>query len=366
MKTGMEDVPVLDGMRALAVSIVLIAHAGFNKIVPGGFGVTLFFFLSGFLITSLMRGENERTGTVSLRNFYLRRSLRIIPPLYITLGLSALLVGSGLYPKEGYLGVHGPVAWSGVLSQLFFVQNYSYFWGDPIGLPITGIWSLAVEEHYYLFFPLFYLLVLRHLSQARQVMVCLAICAAALGLRFFHAETWADYGTNYVFTHTRLDSILFGAMLALANNPVLDRDAWRAKGWHAALGVLVIVATLAIRGDYFRETLRYTLQGGALYLVFSYVMSGAGPVQAALSSAPARLIARYSYTLYLIHLLLIGQMLAWLTWWPAVIVAVALSFMYAVAMYHWVERPLGKLRRRLEKARLSNYAAPAVVSNTAT
>src|SRR5437016_5429614 len=78
-------IPSLDGIRAVAFLFVFVAHAGLGNVVPGGFGVTIFFFLSGYLITTLMRREAERSGTVSLRIFYARRFLRIFPPFYLVL-----------------------------------------------------------------------------------------------------------------------------------------------------------------------------------------------------------------------------------------------------------------------------------------
>src|SRR5687767_2974535 len=91
-------IPSLDGLRALSFLIVFWAHAGLPFVlkIPGGFGVTVFFFLSGFLITTLIRIESQSTGTVSIRNFYLRRALRILPPFYIVLALSVLLTQAGV------------------------------------------------------------------------------------------------------------------------------------------------------------------------------------------------------------------------------------------------------------------------------
>src|SRR5579862_3542962 len=76
-------IPSLDGLRAISFFIVFAAHAGLDRIVPGGFGVTVFFFLSGYLITTLMRMETDKSARVNLKNFYLRRALRILPPFYI-------------------------------------------------------------------------------------------------------------------------------------------------------------------------------------------------------------------------------------------------------------------------------------------
>src|ERR1051326_8050510 len=90
------QIPSLDGIRALAVLLVFAAHAGLNERVPGNFGVTVFFFLSGYLITTLLRLEWERTGGISLKAFYLRRVLRILPPMYLVLAAASLLTVAGL------------------------------------------------------------------------------------------------------------------------------------------------------------------------------------------------------------------------------------------------------------------------------
>src|SRR5687768_16024360 len=94
----MPVVPELEGIRAIAVAIVFVSHVGFGHIVPGGLGVTIFFFLSGYLITSLLRSEAAACGRIDLWRFYVRRTLRIMPPLYITLLFSGLLVAIGLAP----------------------------------------------------------------------------------------------------------------------------------------------------------------------------------------------------------------------------------------------------------------------------
>ena len=84
-------IPSLDGLRAVAFLLVFVAHSGLDNVVPGGFGVTVFFFLSGYLITTILRIEAQKTGTISLGKFYLRRAFRILPPLYVTLALGYAL-----------------------------------------------------------------------------------------------------------------------------------------------------------------------------------------------------------------------------------------------------------------------------------
>src|SRR5665213_2686933 len=108
-KALVNKIPSLDGIRAISFLLVFIAHAGLDKWVPGGFGVTVFFFLSGFLITTLMRQEYLTSGDVNLRHFYLRRVLRIWPPFYIVLAVTAIATEVDFKP---------------FLAQILHVTNY--------------------------------------------------------------------------------------------------------------------------------------------------------------------------------------------------------------------------------------------------
>jgi peptidoglycan/LPS O-acetylase OafA/YrhL len=156
------QIPSLDGLRAVSFLVVFAAHAGL-EVVPGGFGVTVFFFLSGYLITTLMRVEAERTGHVSLKHFYLRRALRILPPFYIVLTAATALA------EIGFLGDTRPQL-RPVLSQVLHFTNYwiaAHGWRGIA--PGTGVyWSLAVEEHFYLLFPAVFLALSRLRLTGRQ------------------------------------------------------------------------------------------------------------------------------------------------------------------------------------------------------
>ena len=141
MSKGAFHIPSLDGLRAVSFGIVFVAHAGLEHFVPGGFGVTVFFFLSGFLITTLMRTEFEKSGTLSLKAFYLRRVLRILPPFYFVLSVATALTGLAI------LG--GTLDRQAVAAQFLHYANYWIvahgYSGQALG---TGVyWSLAVEEH---------------------------------------------------------------------------------------------------------------------------------------------------------------------------------------------------------------------------
>ncbi len=338
---AMPHVPQLDGLRAIAVLLVVMAHAGFEKLVPGGLGVTIFFFLSGYLITTLMRFETARTGTVGLRGFYLRRAARIFPPLYITLLLALLLHAAG------WLG--GRIDGLAVIDQAAFLTNYGDLWGSGAGLPLP-LWSLAVEEHFYLVFPLLFCMWLGRTSGGKAAALCLAVCGAILVVRIANVALLADYAANYVRTHTRLDSILFGCCLALWNNPLLDRVAFRPNAWQIASAVLVLVLCLAIRDEAFRQTFRYSLQGGALFILFAWCLQSRGLVTRLLGAPILGRIALYSYTIYLVHPILMDATLRErlaIPYLPPLAISLALTWIYADLMYRLVERPAAAVRRRL-------------------
>lgn len=339
----MRYVPQLDGVRAVAVTIVILSHAGLGKIIPGGFGVTMFFFLSGYLITSLLRSEAGYTGAVDLKAFYVRRCLRIMPPLYITLIVLTALNLTGIFGDR--------VRPDAIPWDYLFLSNYSHMWGQEGGLPIP-LWSLAVEEHFYLLFPLAFMLFLMGKAPKRAARLCLAACAFILLLRFgtLLLEPEQLY-RNYYWSHTRMDSILFGCCLALWQNPVMDGKAWRPKHWHAALAFAAILMTFVIKNEIFRETARYSIQGAALFVLFSYTLFGtSAALTKALTWAPVVWIGKISYALYLCHFSILTA-LARLPWNPvlAACIGIALSVLYAWAMRVAVEKPILEWRRRRPK-----------------
>ena len=143
-------IPSLDGIRAVSFMMVFATHAGANTFISGDFGVTVFFFLSGFLITTLMRSEFDRNGSVNIRHFWLRRALRILPPFYLV-ALAATLLALILYPP-------GTVYAPAMTAEVLFYANYWGIYGINREAPGTGVvWSLAVEEQFYLLFPLLYI-----------------------------------------------------------------------------------------------------------------------------------------------------------------------------------------------------------------
>ncbi|MDP4004593.1 acyltransferase [Methylobacterium sp. NEAU K] len=340
---AMPYLPQLDGVRALAILIVFAAHCGYGHVVPGGFGVTVFFFLSGYLITTLLRIERARTGAVSLPAFYLRRSLRILPPMYLTLVASGALYAAGLLD---WMRVE-PAA---LLGQVTFLTNYPGLFGTEAVLPVP-LWSLAIEEHFYLVFPLAFVLWLGRLHPRRAALACLAICGVVLAIRCLNVWRLPDYSLNYSWTHTRIDAILFGCCLGLWNNPVIPADrAWRPRPWHVAASLAVVLGTLALREAAFRESLRYSLQSAALFVPFAYLLHGEGRAVRLLASRPMRQIGLWSYSFYLAHMSVVALVLHMAPGLPGLALmgaAFPATLLWCWGMYGLVERPCARLRRRL-------------------
>lgn len=361
-------IPSLDGLRALSFLLVFSSHSILIRLSPGGFGVTVFFFLSGYLITTLLRLEGEQRGTISLRAFYLRRTLRIFPPAYLFVTVAALCAAflpTG--PGHAAVGVDplGLIAGFGYLTNVFLIVGQ----GARL-LPGTDLlWSLAIEEHFYLLFPLFYV-TLRRITpkRHRQAAVLALVCALLLWWRHALVSTLdmsqkLDQFRLTFATDTRIDSILYGCILALWGNPVLDPPAWPMR-WTGAFGVAgatLSVFMLLNRGAFYPYVVRYTLQGLALLPLFVCAIRFADrwPWRW-LNGEVIRRWGVLSYSMYLFHILLIDLVRAGARArgiltdsapWPHLLAAdlVALALTYAVAecIQRGVDRPLAVLRRRL-------------------
>lgn len=343
------EIPSLDGIRAVSFLIVFLSHAGLRWFFPGYVGLSVFFFLSGYLITTLLRIEYDRTRTVSLRQFYLRRTLRIFPPLYLVLGVACALVLTGF--------VRGSVLPGTVLAQAAHLTNYyiiRHGWWTGIAPGTWVYWSLAVEEHFYIFFPVVYLLMRRRITSPRtQAVVLLSLCLLVLVWRcilIFHFDVYKD--RTYLATDTRVDAILTGCILAVWNNPILDKDSFddRSFKWlWLPLGVAAFFVSLLVRSPDFEQTFRYTLQSfGLMPLFIAAIRWHDRGVMRVLSWAPIRRLGVLSYSLYLMHTAVLWAFEERTTWPPLLRGMAAFLVLIALAMlmYRFVEKPCARLRRR--------------------
>jgi peptidoglycan/LPS O-acetylase OafA/YrhL len=353
--------PSLDGIRTFSFLVVFLAHAGLDAFVPGGFGVTVFFFLSGFLITTLLRLEYDRHGDVSFRQFYLRRVLRILPPFYLVLAASVAAASFRVVP--------GGLQWPAVVAQACHFANYRIVLHGYRGMPAgTGVyWSLAVEEHFYLVFPWLYLALRRSgAAPLRQATILWAICGAVFAWRcvlVYGLHTMTD--RTYVASDTRVDSILFGCALAVYGNPVLDgQSSVSDRTWKLIflpLSALLLGVTFLYRPPAFRETLRYSLQGVALYPLF--IAAVRFPTWGPFRILNLRLVAFLgvlSYSLYLVHHVVIDALEMHVPL-PAIArgpLALAISIGIAWGIYRVVERPCANLRKRLSRTITGGASSP--------
>jgi len=344
-------IPSLDGIRAVSIALVFVAHVGWGHVVPGGFGVTIFFFLSGYLITTLLFREYETSGRISLNAFYLRRVFRLGPPLLLTMAAASLLVVTGL--AEGDLD---PATFA---SQIFFYYNY-WSLSDAAGSSVEGLgilWSLAVEEHFYLVWPSIFLLIARKRISSRHVLIGLSVILLWRVVRFYLLghSAW----DVYISTDTRIDSILFGCLLAMiVNSGAASRffpDGVAARYLVMAVAIIVLLLCFVVREEGFRSTLRYTLQGLALMPLFYYaIFRPEDPLFRWLNGRVIRRIGVYSYTIYLCHFVIIYALeRTELETAARVILALALSIGWAALVNELVEKPLKPLRTKLH-----GFAAP--------
>ena len=340
-------IPGLDGIRAFAVLIVMVAHVGFSHIVPGGFGVTVFFFISGFLITRLLLAENDAKNGIGLKNFYIRRFLRLLPALYVMLAVTcAALIMLGNKIEILKLG-----------AAITYTMNYYEAWNAFRGVPQEGpwghLWSLAVEEHFYLMFPLVLVMFRENLDRALKA--CILICMAALAWRMTAVHI-LDFPLKYPYiaTEARLDSIVYGCAMSLYLhlNPSGKLKEKLTGFFPSIIAIAVLLFCFAYRDESFRETFRYSLQGiaigiGVLNLYFYRPLAALPKL---LEIAPLRYTGKISYGLYLWHIpviLYLDQYTQFEIGTPVFIV-LAFGFTYLIsgASFRFVEQPIIGLRRK--------------------
>jgi len=360
-------VPALDGLRGLALVGVLLFHA--NGALPGGFlGVDLFFVLSGFLITSLLLAEHEQTGRIALSAFWVRRARRLFPALLALMPAIALYGAYFARPGElrslrgEALATLGYVAnWRTILSH----KSYWQLFASPS--PLEHTWSLAIEEQFYVVWPLLVaaLLGLRIPPRRAVLALSLTVAVASIVATLVLFEPGAT-SRVYLGTDTRAVGIALGAALATLVSPATTLDV----SWRRALDVAGVIAALLLGLAWWKLTgeSRFLYHGGlwltelaALVLIVCATQEQSW-VGRALAFRPLRLLGAVSYGVYLWH-------------WPVNVfltpdrvharglllhvVHFAVTFVIAGASYRFLERPI--LTRGLPFGR-PIYVVPAAVA----
>jgi peptidoglycan/LPS O-acetylase OafA/YrhL len=352
--------PALDGVRALAVIPVMVGHA-VSTLAPGGFsGVRLFFVLSGFLITTLLVEEWSDTNTIRMGAFYMRRALRLLPALFLLLAGYLLAVAL----LEGVDAV-GRLT-SNVVTVVFYVANWKFV-AVGEGRALGHLWSLSVEEQFYLLWPLGLYLMLRFLSMKAMLTVTAVVAAGSWLVSEFLAlqarggrspfanvdavnsvaHRHAFYGTDAVAY-----ALLAGCLVALLRSsgrlPVLRMERFLAAAGLVGLG-LYAIQVLFNPAPAMREVVLLVLTFGFLGIILCAVDVQNSPLTRVLTIAPLRYIGRISYGLYLWHfvvLSLLRQHQPDMSVPVRTFVAGALTLGISALSFKLVEQPFLRLKRK--------------------
>lgn len=225
----------IDGLRALAVLPVVFFHAGIDVFSGGFVGVDIFFVISGFLITSILI-KDIQAGEFSLKNFYERRARRILPALFLVCLLSFGVGAWLLLPFDFNDFSQSLLATLGFASNIHFYGDIGYFAGPADFKPLLHTWSLAVEEQFYIFFPLILMALYSYCPRFLKGGV-VALLILSLGLNLWGIEQ--NPKLTFYFLHTRAWELLFGAVLALGLLPPLPSRALRQFGALTGLGLIL-------------------------------------------------------------------------------------------------------------------------------
>lgn len=343
--------PGLDGLRALSVLVVVAFHSG---VIDGGWiGVDVFFGISGFLITGLMFAENQHNGRIALGAFWMRRIRRLVPALIVLLGLIALLVQFNQVEVTAR-NIWGALTYSTNWVHIFGGTSYWDHFATPD--PLRHLWSLAIEEQFYVVWPIvaWYVLKRRPPSMLGKVALFGAGVSALVQVVGIHAGLSVD--RVYQGTDTRAVAFLIGAAIATRGWPPrkLALPSWLLPAFSV---VVLVPAAIWLPGDrdwVFSGPLIVISLAGIAAVVYSTTQSNRF-----LSSPALRLIGRWSYGIYLFHWpLVVSHKFDDLNSGVRFVVVTVLSIVLAGLSYQFIESPIR--HRRIPRIGLLPVALVAV------
>jgi peptidoglycan/LPS O-acetylase OafA/YrhL len=349
-------IPSLDGLRALSVLLVIAlhslqAHSEFHA-VPwiffaignGAMGVFIFFVISGYLITTLLLREREKTGTVSLKSFYLRRGFRILPPLYLYIfflvALSALGHLPGMNARE-------------LITALTFTRNYV----PHVGLwAMEHLWSICVEEQFYLLWPAVLVACILHRrgAEGRNLAsrVAIAVILVEPFIRVLSFRYLPGFHNPGAF-HMNSDGLMFGALGALQQGHApFERLYTRANRWPWLLPVILFAVSGALGmkfGNYWNMPIGITINGFVILMWLLWLVRNPASRQGRVFNHPAvGWIGRLSYSLYLWQTFFLHneRVTVWgrLAWWNSFPMSWIYIFATGIFSYYCIEQPSLRLR----------------------
>ncbi|PTY08288.1 hypothetical protein DB347_01510 [Opitutaceae bacterium EW11] len=349
-------IPSLDGFRAIAIGLVLLAHAAHTlppefeapkKLLQvGGLGVSVFFVISGYLITTLMVREEARAGSVDLTEFYLRRAFRILPPFYTYLTVIILLSVLGIF-------VLAPQV---ILNGALFITNYKHYWTPNDGPNywfVGHFWTLSLEEQFYLLWPAIFCIAGRRRALPAALVLIGLVQACRVATHYFDAQS---RGQIDMMLHTSLDSLMTGCVMSLAEtNRAYHRMVETLRSSTAAIIALFIVLGPPIApyflGQYYAyylPTIGRLLGLGSIAVLILWAIHNEGSwAGRVLNSRPFVYVGVLSYSLYLWQQLFLSPVNhSWLGQFPQNLL---LTFVAAQLSYTLVETPFLRMRGRVEE-----------------
>jgi len=290
----------IDGLRAVAVLAVVFFHAGFGP-GAGYVGVDIFFVISGYLITSLLHNEWSTTGRIDLTAFYARRVKRILPAMLVVIVATVTASTLLLSPNGEVTEVARSAAASLTFAANFFFQANTggYFASASDRMPLLHLWSLAVEEQFYLVWPIALLILMRWgRARTRSVLACVALASISL------AELLIFLGSNAAFYQmpARLWELSAGGLIALSPTSKLT-----GGGRSVALGMAILALAIAIPIEHFPGLGALpAVVGTTAVLLGVHAAAGTGFAGSLLCTRPMTFIGRISYSLYTMALAVAG------------------------------------------------------------
>jgi len=348
--------PDIDGLRAIAVLSVVLYHFGIGGLSGGFVGVDVFFVISGFLIAGIIKREID-DNKFTFSGFYERRIRRIFPALFAVMAVTMLLGYFILLPTDMVLLGKSSLATLFFFSNVFYWRNSGYFDSVSDLNPLLHTWSLAVEEQFYLIFPIFLLFAHRYAKNVIKPLVALAVVSSFI--LCFWQQAYRPTATFYLLPF-RAWELGLGAAAGLGMIPILGRWASQISAW---IGLLLIVVGIIYipSGDTYPGWHALVPVIGSL-LVIQAGSSYQTMVSKVLSIPPLVSIGLVSYSLYLWHwpiLVLtqyigaIGQLSNWVLW-----LALMATFIVSYASYQWIEKPFRR-KNSFDRKRINKFAGIA-------
>ena len=358
-------IPSLDGFRAISIALVILSHAGLHFVNGegsfggrllhwmGAIGVSTFFVISGFLITYLLLKEEDARGKISLQRFYLRRMFRILPPFYVMALLILVARQFGLVE----------VSWGALLSAVTFTWNYSPY---ASGWTLAHTWSLSLEEQFYLLWPLALVLLGRH--RAGRLALILIFSAP-----FLRVGTYAlfpfSHGHSSMMLHTRVDNLMFGCIMALFYEhrwmTEMCKRYLRPSILTGAFALLAIASPLlTIRfGGMYDLPLGFTINAACTALIIIWAVREPNTTVGRLLNHKWLMhVGVISYSLYLWQQPLMDP---WNHFWGGEATGFALTVLAAELSYLLIEKPVLRLRTRVERMLRPHAVRRAEVAQSA-